>query len=167
MSKLNATFIPSSTINNHSLIVESLAVQDIDQLESGWTALREHHRAQTNHFNDYYEQATFASRKAGWLSRDNLGLFVARQSDQTSQDIIGFIIASKHQGVGEIESLYVSTQTRDSGVGRSLMRVAMTWLNDLSASPIRLLVGDGNEDVMAFYAKCGFVMRATQMEWQG
>ena len=146
-------------------MVETLALHDIDQLDAGWTALREHHRERTDHFNDYYASITFAQRKESLLARENLGLFIVRDNSLVSNAIVGFVIASVHQGFGEIESLFVDQAARGRDLGTALMGVAMGWLQDLKADPIRLLVGEGNESVIDFYQKCGFVKRATQMEW--
>jgi len=45
------------------------------------------------------------------------------------------------------------------------MRAGIAWLNQQNVSAVRLLVGQGNEQALAFYQKLGFKVRATMMEY--
>ena len=89
---------------------------------------------------------------------------LAQQSCNKSVVDVGFCIASIDKGKGAIESLYTSNAFRGQGVGERLLQQAVVYLRQENAKVVRLLVGQGNEEVITFYQKYGFVKRATQME---
>jgi diamine N-acetyltransferase len=151
----------------------SLPISQIGLLQPLWEGLRDHHSERTNHFRSYYEKALFEKRVASLFKRDQLELFICTDEqvknsgfDKLSSDqIAAFLICSISGHAGEIDSLYVSPQHRGLDLGSQLLSSARQWLNNQGAQSIRLYVGDGNEDVLNFYQKNGFRVRATQMEW--
>ncbi len=65
---------------------------------------------------------------------------------------------------GEIDSLYVDTSSRNSGVGKVLMDKAIEWLISKGTQTQRLVVGIGNEDVLSFYEQFHFYPRSIKLE---
>mgnify|MGYP005991849543 CR=1 FL=1 len=151
----------------------ALPKNQIGLLKPHWEALRDHHAERTNSFHSYYETALFDKRAASLLKRDQLGLFVCTDVDSSSGDvdrlsseqIAAFAICSLDGTAGEVDSLYVSPHSRGLDLGSKLLSEARRWFDGHGATSIRLYVGDGNEDVIEFYAKNGFKVRATQMQW--
>jgi len=140
--------------------VTRLKLDDLDLIEPLWNELKDYHHSKTIDFDDYYQSNNFAKRKAELVAKDKLVVFVASQANE----LIGFCVASMNNGLGEIDSLYVSPTNRENGYGSLLIAQALEWLKSHQATAIRLSVGQGNEAVIEYYEKLGFKMRATLME---
>ncbi|NND00119.1 MAG: GNAT family N-acetyltransferase [Gammaproteobacteria bacterium] len=143
-----------------STTIRTIARADIGLIEPLWDELKAHHQQRTASFDAYYLQIGFQKRKAELLSKDQLLILVA--GDIGCE--LGFCVASVNNGAGEVESLYVRPQSRHQRVGSTLMQHALAWLSTQNSAPIRLLIGEGNEAVIAYYHKLGFRKRATMME---
>jgi len=132
--------------------IETIANDNIDVIEPLWIELNRHQLDRTRYFEAYYRQNNFARRKAVLLAKDQLMLRVVEVDSQH----VGFCVASVNCQIAEIDSLYVKPGARDNGIGAALMDSAFAWLS--------LLVGEGNESVIAFYQKYGFSRRAVLLE---
>jgi len=140
--------------------IETIANDNIDVIEPLWIELNRHQLDPTRYFEAYYRQNNFARRKAVLLAKDQLMLRVVEVDSQH----VGFCVASVNCQIAEIDSLYVKPGARDNGIGAALMDSAFAWLSKQSVSSVRLLVGEGNESVIAFYQKYGFSRRAVLLE---
>ena len=79
--------------------------------------------------------------------------------DQGNNHIIGFCISRVYKwdhATGEIDSLYVEEEHRQSGVGKSLMERAIQWLQQQGAQKKRVLVVAGNESLIEYYRQFDF-----------
>jgi ribosomal protein S18 acetylase RimI-like enzyme len=65
---------------------------------------------------------------------------------------------------GEIESIYIEPDYRGSGIGDSLMKRALRWMDECSVTKKVLGVGAGNEEVFEFYRRYNFYPRTTILE---
>lgn len=57
---------------------------------------------------------------------------------------------------GWVYYLAVAPDQRRAGLGRALMAAAMAWLRSAGVPRLNLMVRDGNEAVLGFYAALGF-----------
>jgi len=153
--------------------IDRIACANVDLIEPLWDALKDHHQQRTTDYHEYYQQNTFAKRKAELLSKDRLAIFVAY--DQ--QKPIGFCVVSAvdethihpdkpllSELLGELDSLYLEQAYREHGLGMSLAVKGIEWLKDINVRSIRLSVGQGNERVISFYRKLGFRERSITMQ---
>lgn len=140
--------------------IKKIERNEIDQIETLWNELRQHHQDRTIDYTQHYLETTFSKRRAELLVKTQMAIFVA-EVDGSS---IGFCVVSVNGTHGEIDSLFVKPDQRECHVGISLMNEGMKWLNLKNLESIRLLVGQGNEEVLSFYEKFGFKTRATMME---
>lgn len=143
--------------------IEKISKDEISLIEALWCELKQHHQDKTTYFTDYYQANNFAKRKAELLNKDRLAIFVASNDDQAT----GFCVASIAAQLGEIDSLYVQPSLRGIGMGQQLMAAGLDWLNQQEPDSIRLSVGEGNEEAIAYYEKLGFKKRATVMQFFG
>ena len=149
---------------SQSIQYRELEYDALDEVEALWLDLKEYQRSKTNHFHEHYLKVNFADRKADLKSKDAVKVIVAEANDISTVGKIGFCIVSLDNGVGQIESLFVAEDSQRRGLGGVLLERGIRLLNEHKPKHIRLLVGEGNEDVVSFYKKYGFVKRATQLE---
>jgi ribosomal protein S18 acetylase RimI-like enzyme len=86
--------------------------------------------------------------KAAFLAFDDDGL-------------CGFVICDLDdprilQGAGLIRSLWVAASNRRTGLGYSLMQIAINWIQEKGVLLVTLGVTSTNMQVMSFYKKLGF-----------
>lgn len=137
---------------------------ELDRLESLWTELRDYHRSKTSFFDQYYANSTFEKRKAELQAKDRVWSLLLTEYRNDCVEEIGFCIATIERGLGKIESIYVRSKERRLGFGTSLLHYSVELLRSNGGDTIQLMVGEGNESVIGFYEKHGFVKRATQLE---
>ncbi|KAF5089114.1 Acetyltransferase (GNAT) family protein [anaerobic digester metagenome] len=65
---------------------------------------------------------------------------------------------------GEIDSIYVDEAWRSEGIGSRLMERALEWMDENHVKKRRILVANGNNEALEFYARYGFYHRATVLE---
>lgn len=70
--------------------------------------------------------------------------------------IAGSVMVGDDGHRGWVYYLAVAPDHRRCGHGRTLMRAAENWLRVRGVSKLQLMVRDGNEDALAFYAALGF-----------
>jgi GNAT superfamily N-acetyltransferase len=136
----------------------SAGPEGLDEIQTLWEKLNRLHTALSPHFGELASQRTFDARKnellemsmTGWIRVD---LATERASGQT----IGYVVATLSQdAVGEIESIFVEEASRRKGVGKSLLKRSLSWLDECGARMKRINVAVGNEMVFEFYRKFGF-----------
>lgn len=93
--------------------------------------------------------------KATITEGGNRQVYVAVQNDR----VVGFILAERQDdGTGLIGSLYLLPHTQGQGVGKQLMRRALTWLQ-AGKIPVYLGVVETNKRAIRFYESFGFVYK--------
>jgi ribosomal protein S18 acetylase RimI-like enzyme len=142
--------------------------KDIDLIRPLWEQLNEHHRALSPHFSSHYETFTFERRKDDLLHKTKNGLMhICLAKDIDPGRYVGYCISSllkdRDRPVGEIESIYVNSLYRSNGIGDTLMRKALEWMDTHGADTKKVSVGAGNEDVLPFYARYGFYHRTSTL----
>jgi GNAT superfamily N-acetyltransferase len=128
-----------------------------------WEKLDAHHARVSRHFSSRLSGAGFAERKKGLLEKAESGkLSVDLVKLKDTDRYIGYCISSIDQRhIGEIESIFVEEEFRNQGVGHHLMQTALAWMEKEKVKLKRVGVVYGNERVFPFYARYGFLPRAT------
>ena len=79
--------------------------------------------------------------------------------DNKNKKVIAYCISTiekENEKVGEIESIFVEREQRNSRIGKQLMDNAIAWLISQKTETQKLLVGVGNETVIDFYKQFDF-----------
>ena len=141
--------------------IRQIERNEIDQIEALWNELKRYQEHRTIDFTQHYLDITYSQRKAELLAKDSVAIFLAELNGNS----VGFCVVSITGTQGAVDSLFVQPNQRKCNIGKSLMNAGMAWLNNHDLGRIRLLVGQGNEEVLPFYEKLGFKARATMMEF--
>lgn len=140
--------------------IEKLEEADIQLIRPLWERLNQLHGDLSPNFKAHFRAFTFEDRVGEFEDRDGLAVFVARDGSRIS----GYCIASFLGDTGEIDSIYIDPDTRETGLGSRLIDTAEAWLNKKKLKRIRISVSSGNESVFGFYQKHGYQSRFTMLE---
>ncbi len=138
---------------------------DLDQIKHLWEKLNQLHFELSDNFKSSFQNKTWELRKKDLISKSK-EILLDFVTDETNS-IIGYCICTIDridESIGEIDSLYVEQNHRDSGIGKTLMDKAIEWLLSKETVTQRLFVGSGNEQVLAFYEKFDFYPRNIILE---
>lgn len=130
-----------------------------------WEKLNAHHKANSKYFVDRFENFTYETRKARFLSDSHAYIRVDLVKEKAYGTYIGYCVStiSKDQ-VGEVDSLYIGHQYRKLGIGDELMKRALEWMDDNKTKTKIIVVAEGNEAVFNFYKRYGFYTRGIILE---
>lgn len=136
---------------------KALHFDSIHAIQPLWERLNKLHHEFSTHFKQQYETFTFSERIKKLHGRKNVTIFTAFDEDVP----VGYCLVSIDAECGEIDSLFVAPEFRNQGIGESLVKKALQWLNERHCTIIDILVAEGNEKVFSFYERFGFKPRAT------
>jgi ribosomal protein S18 acetylase RimI-like enzyme len=141
--------------------------QDLETIRGLWQELIAHHQALApDYFASHYARMTFDLRKKDLLEKSGKGaLRIDLARERATGELVGYCVSTiSEHGQGEIDSIYVVQDYRRSGIGDTLMRQALGWMDECSVTKKVLAVGAGNEEVFAYYRRYGFYPRVTILE---
>jgi diamine N-acetyltransferase len=140
--------------------------EELDLVEPLWRRLRAHHAAVSPEFSKQLRSVSFESRKRDLLKNSDDGhLRIDFARERKTGELAGYCVSSvTGDGQGEIDSVFVKEEYRGCGVGDSLMKRALAWMDGFQVKGKRLQVIIGNEKVHRFYARFGFRTRTIIME---
>ena len=135
----------------------------LDQIKPLWESLNRHHLELSTNFKQHYCEMTFEKRKADLIKKTRGGeMRVDLAIDETSGQNVGYCVCSlNEEKTGEIDSIFVDAAYRRVGIGDSLMKKALCWMEQKHAVAKIVEVGAGNEVAFGFYARYGFFPRKT------
>jgi len=142
---------------------------EIDAIEPLWQMLIEHMRLRSTDFREHYETITFDSRRTELLRKASKGLLhicLARDTD-TGKEIgycVSTLVKDGEETEGEIDSLFVDGSYRSLGIGDTLMKKSLAWMDAGGSTVKKVSVGAGNEGVFKFYEQYGFYPRMTMLK---
>jgi ribosomal protein S18 acetylase RimI-like enzyme len=138
----------------------------LDSVKPLWEELNIYHCSRSEHFKSHYKAMTFEKRKADLLNKAARGeMRVDLAIDEVTGKAVGYIISSVNaEKAGEIDSVYVDSAYRQMGVGGTLMRSALVWLDEKGAVEKIVEVSVGNEVAWGFYGRFGFKPRKTVLK---
>jgi ribosomal protein S18 acetylase RimI-like enzyme len=141
--------------------------QGLDLVGPLWQKLLEHHKARSpKYFRRHNSGITFDLRKKQLLEKSEKGyLRIDIARDTNTGELVGYCISSvSGNGQGEIDSIYIESEYRRSGIGDNLTKRALGWMDELSVTKKIVVVGVGNEEVFPFYSRYGFYPRNIILE---
>jgi len=141
--------------------------QDLETISGLWQKLIAHHETLSPvYFASRYARMTFDQRKKQLLEKsENGALRIDLAGDKDTGEFIAYCVGTfSEQGQGEIESIYIDRDYRGLGIGDTLMRRALDWMDEHSVTKKLLGLGAGNEKVFAYYQRYGFYPRVTILE---
>jgi len=134
-------------------------VELLDTIEFLWQQLNRHHGKISPHFSGEFCANNFAGRKARLLAKyaeGHLRVDLALKHSRT----VGYLVSGvTADGIGEIESIFVTVECRGQALGDELMQRALQWLDQQQAHTKLVAVAVGNERSYSFYARFGFYPR--------
>jgi ribosomal protein S18 acetylase RimI-like enzyme len=148
----------------------------LDQIRPLWEALRDFHTTVPNRFASTIAGRPFEPRRdelreKAAKGRLRIEVAAAQTNDQAAADspaeemFVAYCVTSLSvTGAGEVESLYVAPEYRRQGIAGRLVRSALDWLAEHGAKTRRVIVFDGNDEALAFYARIGFHPRSLELE---
>jgi diamine N-acetyltransferase len=138
----------------------------LDQIEALWVALNMHHLCLSPNFKPYYQGMTFEKRKVALLKKAALGkMRVDLAIDEEYGRTVGYCVSSiTQEKVGEVDSIFVDSPHRGLGIGDSLIKKALRWMDMKGAVEKTVEVAVGNEAAFGFYARYGFSSRKTLLK---
>ena len=108
----------------------------------------------------------FEKRKASLLKKAVNGeLRVDIAVDVMTGQNVGYCVSSiDEEKTGEIESIFVASNYRGWGIGDSLMRTVLAWMDEKGTVAKIAEVAVGNEQAFGFYNRYGFFTRKTVLK---
>ncbi|MGZ7048012.1 MAG: GNAT family N-acetyltransferase [Methanobacterium sp.] len=80
--------------------------------------------------------------------------------DEDTEKLIGYCISYiSEDNTGEIDSIYVVENYRLSKIGDTLMKRALSWMDEKSVKSKKIKVAVGNDELISFYHKFDFLPR--------
>jgi ribosomal protein S18 acetylase RimI-like enzyme len=138
----------------------------LDSIRLLWQSLNQNHLDLSPHFKQDYVEMNFEKRKASLLKKaESAELRVDIAVDAITRQNVGYCISSiDEEKTGEIESIFVASNYRGWGIGDSLMRTVLTWMDEKGTLAKIVEVAAGNEQAFSFYNRYGFFTRKTVLK---
>jgi len=136
---------------------------EIDLLQPLWEKLNAHHAGISSNFSEELNARRFQDRKSQLLG-DDKRVHILLVTASGIQNPIGYsIVSTTSSGGGEIDSMFVEEDYRNSGIGTSLMKLSLAWLDECGATAKSVIVLFENTDALGFYARFGFLPRSVNL----
>ncbi|MDH6356351.1 GNAT family N-acetyltransferase [Parabacteroides sp. PF5-9] len=126
-------------------------IKDISEM---WLDLNSYHIDKVSFFSERFENVSFDNHCSFLEKQEDFKIFIVLLYDE----LVGFSIAFKNSGIGEIDSIYIKEKHRGNGVGEKLIEKVIEWLN-LECLQIIVKIAEGNEYAFNFYRKFNFSLR--------
>jgi ribosomal protein S18 acetylase RimI-like enzyme len=138
----------------------------LDRIRLLWQSLNRYHLDLSPFFKQDYAEMNFEKRKGYWLKKAvSAELRVDIAVDVTTGQNVGYCVSSvDEEKTGEIESLFVDFNYRGCGIGDSLMRTVLAWMDGKGTVAKIVEVAAGNERAFSFYNRYGFLTRKTVLK---
>jgi ribosomal protein S18 acetylase RimI-like enzyme len=108
-----------------------------------------------SNFKEYYCGMSLEKRKTNLLKKAARGeMRVDLAVDEAAGQKVAYCVSSlNEEKTGEIESIFVNDTYKGLGIGDSLMKKALSWMDQKGAMAKIVEVGTGNEQAFNFYAR--------------
>jgi diamine N-acetyltransferase len=135
----------------------------LPRIEPLWCELRDLHSSRSAHFSDQVHDMEFDSRRLALIEKSIGGHILVQIISligQENRDVAYCVSTVMLNGIAEIDSLFVEEMYRDKGMGRTLIKGALDWIDEHDVKEVRTSVIWGNEEVLPFYQDNGFYPRS-------
>jgi ribosomal protein S18 acetylase RimI-like enzyme len=133
----------------------------LDRVRPLWEELNAFHIEIAKAFSGDLSQRTFDIRKAE-LTKSAAKMHIQITSNESD---IGYCVCTiNSNGVGEIDSIYVTKEYRSKGIGRKMVESALLWLDENHVRKKVVVVLEGNTEALAFYKSFGFLPRNVELQ---
>jgi diamine N-acetyltransferase len=138
----------------------------LDQIKPLWEGLNRLMGGRSTYFKQHFAVMTWARRKADLLKKAACGsMHIDFAIDEKTGETVGYLVSSVNsEKLGCVESIFVSETYRGLGIGDTLMRNALSWMEQNGAVEKILEVTVGNEQAYGFYCRYGFLPRQTLLK---
>jgi diamine N-acetyltransferase len=139
---------------------------NLDQIKPLWEGLNRCMGERSTYFKRHFETRTWEIRRVELLKNAASGLMrVELAVDEETAKAVGYLVSSVNsEKLGTVESIFVSEGYRGLGVGESLMKNALAWMDQNGIVEKIVEVTVGNEQVYGFYERFGFLPRQTLLK---
>ena len=130
---------------------------ELDLIKDLWEKLNHHHQLRSKNFHQDYLNILFEDRKDELIKKSNDGeLRLDLALDNTVENTIGYCISSFSGETGEIDSIYIEEKFRMLGIGNTLMKRALRWMDLNNVENRQVKISVGNDVAIKFYNQYGF-----------
>ena len=136
----------------------------LDQIQSLWKQLNQHHAAHSPYFAVEFRRHQFSERKTKLLKKYADGQLRVDLAQSQGRSIGYLVSGVTAEGDGEIESIFVEAAFRGQGIADKLMRRGLAWLDEQGVHTKLVAVAAGNEPVYTFYERFGFYPRLVMLK---
>ena len=110
------------------------SVDLLDKIKPLWQELNKHNLNLSPHFKDCYKAVTFEDRKQAILQKADGGELKVDVALNAQEVPVGYCVSTLNLSkTGEIESIFIDENFRHLGVGDTLMREALSWMDSKGA----------------------------------
>lgn len=120
--------------------ISKLPINKFGEIEYLWKMLNQTHENNSNCWKGHFKELTFDKRLETIKRADEIAVFVAKNSE----DLLAYCIVSIKKYVGEIDSIFIKNEYRNSGIGHSLPSESQRRLEEKEAKEISVEVAEGN-----------------------
>jgi len=135
-----------------------------DEIEELWIELNEIHYLESTYFKDAFCNRPFSKRKEELIKQAQKGKLNIVLAKEDNKEVIGYCVSSVIDGIGEIESICITSNYRNQGVGNELMEKSLEWIKSYDTKKVIVTVAVGHEEVFPFYEKYNFYPRLTELQ---
>lgn len=130
---------------------------ELDCIKELWEKLNHHHQLRSKNFQKDYLNILFEDRKNELIKKSNNGnLRLDLASDSTINKVVGYCISSFSYENCEIDSIYIEEKFRMFGIGDTLMKRALSWMDSNNVENIKVKISVGNDFAIKFYNQYSF-----------
>jgi diamine N-acetyltransferase len=130
---------------------------ELDLINELWEKLKHHHQLRSKNFPQNYLNIHFEDRKDELIKKSNNGnLRLDLALDITINKVVGYCISSFSYENGEIDSIYIEKKFRMLGIGDTIMKRALSWMDSNNVENIEVKISVGNNVAMKFYNQYSF-----------
>ena len=138
-------------------------IELLDSIRTLWEQLIVHHAEISTYFSEDLLERTFPKRKDGLIEKSKqVKIRVDLARSEHRGKYVGYCVSVVNkENIGEIESIFVEEDFRNSGIGDTLMTKTLKWMETLQVESKIVKIATGNDRAHLFYSKYGFLPRIT------
>lgn len=136
-------------------------------IEPLWREQKTYHAALPWPFAFQMAVAEFAQRTHALRDKAKGGRMVVElvlDRPNANRPVAYCVSSVSSDGVGEIDSLFVTADLRGQGLGKRLTENALEWMRHLQPKRTIVIVATANESAIEFYRQANFESRTIEME---